>query len=73
MIQVYAPTVDSEEAEILKFYEQMEAALKNRKSNEMLIVMGDFNAKIGNTKNAPASGDNGLGKINMNETGERLI
>ena len=60
-----------EEAEITKFYEQMETALKNRKSNEILIVMGDFNAKVGKKKNASASGGNGLG--NMNERGERLI
>ena len=46
ILQVYAHTADSEEAEILKFYEQMETALKNRKSNEMLIVMRDFNAKV---------------------------
>ena len=71
ILQVYAHTADSEEAEILKFYEQVETALKNRKSKEMLIVMGDFNANVGNKKNAPASGGNGLG--NMNERGVRLI
>ena len=56
ILQVYAPTADSEEAEILKFYEQMETALKNRKSNEMLIVMVDFNAKDGNKKMHPQAG-----------------
>ena len=37
----------------------------------MLIFMGDFNAKVGNKKNAHTTGGNGLG--NLNERGERLI
>ena len=44
-IQVYAPTMDSNETAIQEFYKDFESTKKKCKSGEML--MGDWNAKIG--------------------------
>ena len=47
VIQVYAPTQDHSNAEIEVFYEGIEKALKYAKSDDILCVMGDLNAKVG--------------------------
>ena len=62
--QVLAPTADADDTDIAEFYEQMDSALKHCKNNELLIVMGDFNAKVGVKKSASANGGKGLGNIN---------
>ena len=52
IVQMYAPTSTSHEDEIEKFYDDLDAAYKLCRSQEMKIVMGDLNAKIG-TEQAP--------------------
>ena len=47
IIQAYAPTADSSEEDIEDFYGQLDQAKKQCKSQDILIVMGDFNAKVG--------------------------
>lgn len=50
LIQVYyAPTSDSSEAECEKFYKDIETVLKLVKKHEFILVIGDFNAKVGDT------------------------
>ena len=71
IIQVYAPTQDHSEEEVEEFYEQINNALKYVKSQEMRIVMGDWNAKVGREKVSGVTGGFGLGEIN--ERGKRLI
>lgn len=71
IIQSYAPTSESNEQEIENFYEQLRAALKHTKKEEINIIMGDMNAKIGQGKVEDVVGDFGLGV--RNERGERLI
>ena len=71
IIQVYAPTLDAEETEREKFYEDLERVLQ--KENEYYkIVMGDWNGKIGgdNTE-IEEMGKHGTGKRNKN--GKRVI
>ena len=63
ILQVHAPTADADDTEIAEFYEQMDSALKHCKNNELLIVMGDFNAEVGDKKSASANGGKGLGSI----------
>ena len=41
IIQAYAPTADKEEAEVEVFYENIQKAWKQTKSQEIKIVMGD--------------------------------
>lgn len=71
IIQVYAPTAQSEDIEIEEFYAQMEQFWKNIKKHEVTIVMGDFNAKIGRGRVVDVIGEHGLGQ--RNERGERLV
>ncbi|KAJ8046066.1 Craniofacial development protein 2 [Holothuria leucospilota] len=47
IIQVYAPTSAHSIEEIEKFYEEISKALDQVPSQDMLVVMGDLNAKIG--------------------------
>ena len=47
LIQVYAPTAQCQDEEIEKFYEDLESAKKQCKSQEIIIIMGDLNAKVG--------------------------
>lgn len=61
IIQVYAPTSDSDEDMIDQFYEQLEQALSQIKNNELTILMGDLNANIGQGKFEDIIGEFGLG------------
>ena len=69
VIQLYAPTADSSEEEIDLFYEQLDEAKRQCKSQDVIIVMGDLNAKVGNEEIEQVTGRFGLGE--MNERGER--
>ena len=50
IIQVYALTSSSSEEAVEKFYEDIETAKKQCKSQEVTIIMGDFNVKVGNKR-----------------------
>ncbi|GFN81333.1 endonuclease exonuclease phosphatase domain containing protein [Plakobranchus ocellatus] len=50
IIQGYAPTSDSEDVEVDKFYEKIEKAKGYLKSQDIIIVMGDLNAKVGDER-----------------------
>ena len=70
-LQVYAPTADKEEPIIEEFYEQLNSLFKLTKSDEITIIIGDFNAKIGEGKEEDLVGEYGLGL--RNNRGHRLI
>ena len=73
VVQCYAPTNDSSEDEKDQFYSSLKTVVEQVPTHDVLVVMGDLNAKIGN-ENAGlerAMGKHGCGK--MNENGERLI
>ena len=73
IIQCYAPTNDSEDELTRDRYEQLQAEVAKVPYHDMLLVMGDMNAKIGshNTDRERAMGSQGCGTINNN--GERLV
>lgn len=71
IIQVYAPTEDSTDEEIENFYEQISEALKATKHGDIVIVLGDFNAKISQDNRSSAAGKYCLGKGNAR--GDRLL
>ena len=49
-IQVYAPTSNAEEAEVKRFYEDLQDLLELTPKNDVLFIIGDWNAKVGSQK-----------------------
>ena len=47
VIQVYAPTSNTEEAEAEQFYEDLQDLLKLTPKKDVLFILGDWNAKVG--------------------------
>ena len=47
VIQVYAPTNNAKEAEIERFYEDLQDLLELTARKDALFVIGDWNAKVG--------------------------
>ena len=47
VIQVYAPTTNSEEAEVEQFYKDVQDFLELTQKREVLFITGDWNAKAG--------------------------
>ena len=47
VIQVYAPTSNAEEAEIERFYEDLQDLLELTPKKYVLSFIGDWNAKVG--------------------------
>ena len=70
-IQVYAPTRNAEEAEIVRFCEDLQALLELTPKRDVLFIIGDWNAKIGSEETPGVTGKFGL-EI-QNEAGQRLI
>ena len=71
VIQVYAPTDNSEEAEVERFYEDLQDLLELTPQKDVLFITGDWNAKVGSQETTEVTGKFGL-RI-WNETGQRLI
>ena len=71
IIQVYAPTSASSEEDAENFYEEIEKAKTQCKNQDPLIIMGDFNAKVGQRGDEHSVGMHGTD--NRNERGERLV
>ena len=70
--QLYAPNEDEEEEENERFYDMLDEAIKEkRKGRECLVVMGDFNGKVGMYKEEDTIGPYGVGI--RNENGQLLI
>ena len=49
VIQVYAPTSNAEEAEVERFYEDLQYLLELTPQKDVLFIIGDWNAKVCNT------------------------
>ena len=69
--QVYAPTSNAEEAEVERFYEDLQDLLELTLKKEVLFIIGDWNAKVGSQETPGVKGKFGLGV--QNETVQRLI
>ena len=71
VIQVYAPTSNTEEAEVERFYEDLQDLLELTHKKDVLFIIGDWNAKVGSQETPGVIGKFGLGI--RNEAGQRLI
>ena len=71
VIQVYAPTSNAEEAEVEWFYEDLHDFLELTPKKDVLLIIGDWNAKVGSQETPGVTGKFDLGV--QNEAGQRLI
>ena len=71
VIQAYAPTSNVEEAEVERFYENLQDLLELTPKKDVLFIIDDGNAKVGSHETAGVTGKFGLGV--WNEAGQRLI
>ena len=71
VIQVYAPTSNTEKAEIEWFYEDLQDLLELTPQKYVLFITEDWNIKVGSQHIPGVTGKFGL-EI-QNEAGQRLI
>ena len=60
VIQAYAPTSNTEVAEIERFYEDLQDLLELTPQKDVLFIIGDKKAKIGSQETLGATGKFGL-------------
>ena len=46
VIQVYVPTSNAEEAEVQRFYEELQGFLELTPKKDVFFIIGDWNAKV---------------------------
>ena len=71
VIQVYAPTTNAKEAEVERFYEDLQDLLELTSKKDVIFITGDWNAKVETQEIPRVTSKFGLGV--QNETGQRLI
>ena len=71
VIQVYVPTCNAEETEVEWFSENLQDLLELTPQQDVLFIIGDWNAKVGSQETPGMTGRFGLGI--RNEAGQRLI
>ena len=70
VIQVYAPTSNTEEAEVERIYEDLQDILELTPKKGVLFIIMDWNVKVGNQEIPGVTGKFGLAV--QNEAGQRL-
>ena len=71
VIQVYAPTSNAEETEVERFYEYLQDLLELTPKNDVLFIIGDWNAKVKSQEIPGVTGKFGLGV--QNEAGSNRV
>ena len=71
VIQDYAPISNTEETEVERVYENLQDLLEITSKDDVLFIIGDWNAKVGSQQTPGVTGKFGLGV--WNEAGQRLI
>ena len=61
VIQAYATTSNTEEAEVERFYEDLQDLLELTPPKDDLFIIGDWNAKVGSQETPGVTGKFGLG------------
>ena len=69
VIQVYAQTSNAEEAEVERFYEDLQDLLELTPKRDVFFIIGDWNAKVGSQETPGVTGIFGV----QNEARQRLI
>ena len=63
VIQVYTPTSNAEEAEVEKFYEDLQDLLELTPKKDVVFIIGDWNSKVGSQGKPGVTGK--FGQLNM--------
>ena len=71
VIQINAPTSNTEEAEVERFYEDLQDLSELTPKKDVFFIIGDWNAKVGSQETPGITGKFGLGV--QNEARQRLI
>ena len=71
VIQAYATTSNTEETEVEWFYEDLKDLLELTPKKDVLLIMGDWNAKVRSQETPGVTGKFGL--VVQNEAVQRLI
>ena len=71
VIQVYAPTSNTEETEVERFYEDLQDLLEPTPKKDVLFYYRGMDVKVGSQETPGVTGKFGLGI--RNEAGQRLI
>ena len=64
VIQVYAPTSNTEETEVEQFYEDLQDLLELTPPKDIHFIIGDWNTKVGSQETPGVTGKFGLGTRN---------
>ena len=73
VIQVCAPTSNTEEAEVEQFYEDLQDLLELTPKKDVLFILGDWNANVGSQETPGVTGKFDLGiKMNRAKTNKVL-
>ena len=70
VIQAYALTRNTEEAEVERFYEDLQDLLELTPKKDVLFMIGDWNSQVGSQETPGVTGKFGLGE--QNKAGQRL-
>ena len=61
VIKVYAPTSKAEEAEVVRFYEDLQVLLELTPKKHVLFMIEVWNARVGNQETPGVTGKFGFG------------
>ena len=67
--QVYALTINAEEAEVEWFYSDLQDLLELTPKKHIFFIIGDWSAKVGNQETPGVTGKFGLGVQNVEGKG----
>ena len=70
VIQAHAPISNTEEAEVERFYEDLQDLLELTPKKDVFFIIGNWNAKVGSQETPGVTGKFGLGM--QNEAGQGL-
>ena len=68
---MYLPTSSHSEEEVEEFYNALEELVEETPGNKYLVLMGDWNAIVGQGKDGKTTGEHGHGA--RNERGQKMI
>ena len=71
VIQAYAPTSNTKEAQVEQFYEELQDLLELTPKKDLIFIIGDWNAKVGSQETPGVTGKFDLEV--RNQAGQRLI